>query len=434
MKQPITTVGIMHADHIRFTLHTLYYIESKEAEGMQEAVMADGEIEWNGCHFSRLHFTPANRYTASFTLHDVCIGKDFHWQRNESQTFKGALSIIVEDGRLCAVNHIEVEDYLVSVIASEMKATAPLEFLKAHAVISRSWLLRQMAANTKSATDAQPRQSAHCHEHIRWYDRESHQNYDVCADDHCQRYQGITRATTHDAQEAVKATAGMVLTHNGDVCDTRFSKCCGGISEVFSTCWEDTEKPYLTAIRDSWKKTMYDLKTEENAHQWINSMPDAYCNTANRELLSTILNDYDTETHDFYRWRVKYSQTELSDIIRRKTNIDIGTVEKLIPLSRGQSGRIYRMSITGSAGEIIIGKELEIRRALSDTHLLSSAFTVERDGTEFILHGAGWGHGVGLCQIGAAVMASEGYDFRAILSHYYKHSTLTTLYETESDA
>ena len=378
-----------------------------------------------------------------FEIEGVTIGKEFHWQRLENQRFKGTL-ILRNDGKLItAINVIDIEEYLKSVISSEMNANASLEFLKAHAIISRTWVTnrlkkrrseernhlgkegRREESKTRGNVDGMTETDG---ERIRWYDDRQHTGFDVCADDHCQRYQGITRITNPTAIEAVESTRGQVLTHNGDIIDARFSKCCGGAFETFENCWQPTHKPCLEAGMDTadTKATLPDLTDEANAREWIEGRPDAFCNTDDEKVLSQVLNDYDLTTKDFYRWRQDYSQQELSDIVRARSGIDFGTVSDLIPIQRGVSGRITRLKIVGSKRIMVIGKELEIRKTLSTSHLYSSAFTVKKDNDRFILHGAGWGHGVGLCQIGAAMMAHLGYNHRQILAHYYPGSKLTT--------
>lgn len=361
-------------------------------------------------------FRPASP-DCTFTLHDVTIGKDYHWQRHENQTFGGSLDIIVENDRLTAVNTIDIEQYLTSVISSEMSPNAGIEFLKATAVISRSWAIRQqLSGKGTHATPSVPDFPAPGdREFITWHDHQDHTLYDLCADDHCQRYQGIERISNPLAERAVRETAGLVLTHRGEVCDCRFSKCCGGMTENFETCWQDTPVDYLRAHPD----TDPDCKTD-------------FCNTTDKAILSQVLNNYDLETTDFYRWTRVYTQSRLQDLLRRKLRRDFGQIRQLRPLSRGRSGRISRLLISGTHSSLIIGKELTIRAALSESHLYSSAFTIETTPSAtpgipatFTLHGRGWGHGVGLCQIGAAVMAARGYDFRRILAHYYSGTTLS---------
>lgn len=427
MNQPVVKVGIMSTEQLQFVLLGTFRVNGAKVEGDQTATVKDGKIYWNGELFDRLSFIPDDdNENSRFTLKDVTIGVNFHWERLEDQTFVGQLDLIVENNKITPINVLGVEDYLKSVISSEMSATASLELLKAHAVISRSWLLSQIEKN-KEITNSGQKYSA-CtitdDEIVRWYDREDHVNFDVCADDHCQRYQGVTRQTTPNVDQAVEATRGEVLWGDGKICDARFSKCCGGVYEVFENCWEPIHYSYLVPRRDGAAENDYpDLTIEENARQWILGQPEAFCNTHDKKILSQVLNNYDQETTDFYRWNVEYDSNELSALIKERSGLDFGELIDIIPLSRGTSGRIYRLKIVGSKMTKIIGKELEIRRTLSKSHLYSSAFVVEKqqngDSTRFILHGAGWGHGVGLCQIGAAVMGDLNYTYRSILLHYF---------------
>ena len=436
MKEPEIHVGIVSAAEIHFTLNAPFAAEGRTVCGRQQATFEKGHIRWNGNLYRELTFTPA-REDASFSLQNVTIGIDFHWEQQETQTFTGTLRLITAEGKVTAVNQLAVEDYLVSVISSEMNANSPAEFLKAHAVISRSWVLAQI--NKREHLDKQsdrPSSSFETEtEHIRWYDREDHSTFDVCADDHCQRYQGITKASSPTVAEAVRATCGQVLMYGQDICDARFSKCCGGISEEFRYCWEDKDYPYLHAVRDNkGQNELPDLTNEQETERWICQTPEAFCNTNDPQILSLVLNHYDRRTTDFFRWKVKYTQKELSELVRRKMNADYGKIVRLIPMERGRSGRISKLKIIGTQKSCIIGKELEIRKALSETHLLSSAFTVsygqDKDGApEWLeLTGAGWGHGVGLCQIGAAVMGKQGYGYRDILLHYYKGASIRKVY------
>ncbi len=423
------SVGIVSADCIHFCLNSVFSAKGQTVEGLQEVSFEEGGILWNGNVYQQLSFHPLQP-DATFSIQDVVIGKDFHWERKETQTFSGSIEFVVNEGKVCAINTLPVEDYLTSVISSEMKSTASLEFLKAHAVISRSWIITQIKKHNKA--DKQNKNTFFSfhktdNEIIRWYGREDHTLFDVCADDHCQRYQGVTKASSENAARAVRETKGLVLYYNGEICDARFSKCCGGISEEFGTCWEDVHKPYLISQRDShYETTMPDLTKEENARAWILSTPHAFCNTQNKNILNQILNSSDQETTDFFRWNIEYPQDELSHLINDNLKDDFGEIIDLIPLKRGKSGRIYRLQIVGTKKSIIIGKELEIRRVLSHTHLFSSAFVVDKVKGNFVLHGAGWGHGVGLCQIGAAVMGENGYDYKQILNHYYPGSYLAS--------
>lgn len=379
-----------------------------------------------------LEFTPETEATSRIELTDVTIGINFHWERQENQFFQGSLRIIREKEYLTAINILDIEDYLLSVISSEMKATSSLEFLKAHAVISRSWLMAQREKSGQLKKRGSAYQSFHQNEqeYIRWYDREDHSHFDVCADDHCQRYQGIHKASTPLVSQAVNATRGEVLCYNHKICDARFSKCCGGLSEKFENVWEAVPHPYLKTVYDTTDSLPPEPPVgEEDATHWINSSPDVFCNTQDSAILSEVLNDYDRETHDFFRWQVYYSQDEISGLFYQKLGLDIGKITDLIPLERGESGRIIRLKVVGTKKTVVIGKELVIRKAFSGTHLYSSAFIVEKklvdgDLKGFRLKGAGWGHGVGLCQIGAAVMGAKGYTYQEILNHYFPDTTL----------
>ncbi len=429
-QQPKIRVGIMAAREIRFCLNDSYTDGRSSYEGEMSISAVQGRLSWNGMLIDSLTLKP-NDHSATFTLHDVTIGIGFHWERKEEQTFSGQLKFIVEDGLVRAINILPVEDYLTSVISSEMKPTASREFLRAHAVISRSWVLAQLRSPYHKADTAKPITNDHIlNRIIKWYDHDQHTLFDVCADDHCQRYQGRTRIISAAAQAAVKDTFGQTLVSEGHLCDARFSKCCGGITEQFETCWQDEHKPYLIALRDSSinEGALPDLTVEENARQWILSEPKSFCNSADGNILSESLNGYDLETPDYYRWTVEYTTAQVSDIFRRKSGLDIGDIVDLRPVKRGPSGRIYELEIQGTKQTVTIGKELEIRRTLSESHLFSSAFVVEKTQDGFILKGAGWGHGVGLCQIGAAVMAAKGYTYREILQHYYPHTTLGRFY------
>ena len=426
--QPDLQVGIMSAKEIEFEIFS-------DGAGMRKATLCEGKIAYDGALYDELYFeaqTPSSMFAEpSFMLRNVTIGVNFHWERQEDQKFAGALKIIVEKDKLTAVNVVGVEDYLLSVISSEMSASASEEFLKAHAVISRSWVMAQIESAGKQSKASVPEgvndlPSLVSHldaslfhakeeqgvdvEYVKWYDHEDHTRFDVCADDHCQRYQGLTRATGQTVRKVIDSTWGQVLLYDGKLCDARFSKCCGGVMEVFGSCWADEDVPYLQALPDT-----------------PDHDPEAgcFCNTQDKEILGQVLNNYDQETVDFYRWEVVYGRDELSALIRERSGIDIGRLEALEPLERGLSGRIVKLRIVGSERTLTVGKELEIRRLLSKSHLKSSAFDVEWPDEETIrLKGAGWGHGVGLCQIGAAVMASKGYVYTQILSHYYPGTEL----------
>lgn len=421
--EPSVSVGILSNKTITFNFHTDYLSLQQTAKGKNTATYQDGKILWNGTLYDQLLFESTNK-EASFVIEDVIIGVNFHWERKEDQEFQGALKLIIEDEQITAINIIKIEDYLTSVISSEMSATASLELLKAHAVISRSWLLAQIEKNKEIVADKTEYSSFSETEteSIRWYDREDHINFDVCADDHCQRYQGITRASSNIeiVKQAIAETRGQVLTSESKICDARFSKCCGGAVEEFQNCWENTKFSYLVKLRDDVNpKDLPDLTKETEALKWIKTRPSAFCNTQDKKILGQVLNNYDQETIDFYRWKVSYSQEELSALVLRRSSIDFGVIQELIPIQRGTSGRLIKLKIVGSKKTLTIGKELEIRRILSTSHLYSSAFYVEKEGKQFTLIGAGWGHGVGLCQIGAAVMGEKGYQYDQILLHYY---------------
>ena len=436
-EEPIVSVGIVSASKLCFSLNAPYTVRSSQRCGKQVVELSEGRILWENALYDELLFEPTDAHS-SFTLEDVTIGVNFHWERKEAQTFLGKLRFIVEDNNICAINELPVETYLTSVISSEMRATSSLELLKAHAVISRSWLLAQMEQRKakNNNVEKQPSFFKTDEEIVRWYDREDHKQFDVCADDHCQRYQGITKAANKHVVEAIQQTAGEILTSHGEICDARYSKCCGGAIEEFQYCWENIKKPYLQALPDTLPDTtpLPDLTDETVARQWILSSPDAFCNTTDQKVLSQVLNDFDQETTDFYRWSQTYSQAEVKLLLEEKLEVRFGDIIDLIPLERGKSGRIYRLKIVGKERTLIIGKELEIRRALSKSHLYSSAFIVEKadikDGVpqKFIIKGAGWGHGVGLCQIGAAMMGKQGYRYEEILLHYYKGAEITKAY------
>ena len=438
MKRPYINVGIITGKEISLILNGKFntgegYTYTGE---LRASVTADGKILLNGNETEAIEFIPQED-NCSFTLHNVTIGISYHWERQEEQTFIGTLKLISDVENVIAINILPVEDYLVSVISSEMSATSSLEFLKSHAIISRSWLLAQIENRDKKTVHKSLQQNIQDDKDclIRWYDREDHTLFDVCADDHCQRYQGITKASNPSVAKAVKETEGMVLMYGDEICDARFSKCCGGVSETFDTCWEDKDYPYLQPVSDNTdNQTIPDLSIEENAEKWIRSTPEAFCDTHDVNVLRQILNNYDQETTDFYRWKVEYSQKEISELIHRKTGIDFGEIKDLIPMQRGKSGRISKLKIVGTRRSMVIGKELEIRRALSESHLFSSAFVVDKTDvtdsvpSEFIITGAGWGHGVGLCQIGAAVMGEKGYSYNKILLHYYRNAEIRKLY------
>ena len=446
-KQPNVNVGIVSGQKIHFSLNKPYLAKGEMVTGEQEVAFSEGGILWNGNQYSSLTFHPQSA-DASFSLSDVTIGVNFHWERKETQTFLGTLHFVVESDKICAINELPVERYLESVISSEMSATSSLELLKAHAVISRSWLLAQMKKRREVAESGNNFFSFVKKDDrlIRWYDREDHTIFDVCADDHCQRYQGITKETSPHVAEAIRQTKGQILMDGDDICDARFSKCCCGVTEEFQYCWEDTPKNYLSSVRDiiqgvksvgsAAPAPLPSLQDEAAADAWIRSNPPAFCNTTDKKILSQVLNDYDQETADFYRWKVTLTQEKLKQLLDEKLKMNFGDILDLQAEERGKSGRISKLRIVGTEKTFVIGKELEIRRALSDTHLYSSAFVVDRCDIDekgvpqrFDIIGAGWGHGVGLCQIGAAVMGEEGFDYDAILLHYYQGAEIKKVYK-----
>lgn len=442
LQEPRVAVGITSGPEVAFVLEGSFMVDGTLQTGPQTVRAKDGRLFWQERSYDTLTFAPHSPQS-SFTLPEVTIGIGFHWERKEAQTFEGMLRLEADGDRVWVINELPVERYLASVISSEMRATSSPSLLRAHAIISRSWLLTQIAhhinADHPSAETCGGWETEE--ELVRWYDRDDHQRFDVCADDHCQRYQGITRMVSDHVEEAIRSTYGQVLWDGKGICDARFSKCCGGATEVFSACWQDEDKPYLAAFLDRPAQAgqaadaLPDLTDEETARKWILSAPPAFCNTQDKQVLRQVLNGYDQETADFYRWHIDYTQEELASLIARKTGLRFGKILDLVPLERGKSGRIVRLKIVGTERERVIGKELEIRRTLSESHLKSSAFVVETqqgaDGIpqSFHLSGAGWGHGVGLCQIGAAMMGENGYDHEAILRHYYPGATLKTLYK-----
>lgn len=432
------SIGILFAPEIKFRLNGTYrngeqtytgeYSVTRDKDKLILHAPSGTEIIPSG-----FTFTPEDHERADFDLLDVVIGINFHWERTENQKFKGALQILDEQQHLTAVNILSIEEYLLSVISSEMSATSSLELLKAHAVISRSWLIAQKVKK-ESLSPGYNSCTRDDEQYIRWFDREDHEHFDVCADDHCQRYQGISKAYTPAVREAIEATRGEVLYYGDEICDARFSKCCGGVSERFDNTWEPVDHPYLTKVIDSATlSTVPNLSGEKEVREWILSSPDVFCNTRDKAILSNVLNDYDQETQDFFRWEVSYSAEELPALVKSKLDIDFGTLHSIEPLERGASGRIIRLRVSGSKRSMIIGKELIIRKAFSPSHLYSSAFIIEteKDSTgnpsRFTFKGAGWGHGVGLCQIGAAVMSAKGYTYREILAHYFPGSELRNL-------
>jgi SpoIID/LytB domain protein len=434
-QEPIIQIGILSASTISFVLSGRYCSENQYFEGYCKGELCNNKIVFNGQLHDEIVLTPTDD-ECFLELHDVVIGINFHWERKENQCFKGEVKLIVENEQLTIINRIGVEDYLTSVISSEMSATASDELLKAHAVISRSWLLHPILNALVEAHNYAPIPNPE--QIIKWYERDAHTHFDVCADDHCQRYQGITRASTEAVQKAIDATRGQVLMYDGRICDARFSKSCGGASETFENCWAPVHHPYLTKVIDNAEIPEgfeTDLTIEANAEKWIRESPAAFCNTKDKNILSQVLNNYDQETTDFYRWKVTYSQDEISELLARRSGINFGQIIDLIPVSRGESGRLIELKIVGTKQTITVGKELEIRKWLSNSHLYSSAFVVDKSEIvngipkHFTLTGAGWGHGVGLCQIGAAVMGEKGYRYDEILLHYFKNAELKKIYE-----
>ena len=445
---PEIQVGIFSEKEIVFTLNGVFAEKGsgKNLTGKWTASRSDNQIklaneEHEHVYDAPADFIPLDKDGASLVLHGVTIGVDFHWERREDQVFRGSLRLIAEGDYITAVNIVSVEDYLISVISSEMKATSSEEFLRAHAVTSRSWLLAQMSKSLSLKAEGKKYNSftRSGDTIIKWYDREDHDNFDVCADDHCQRYQGITRASSPAVVKVINDTYGEVLTYGGTICDARYYKCCGGITELFENTWEPEDHPYLQGIIDNTQPPggfYTDLSDEKNAREWILGFPDAFCNTSDKQVLSQVLNDYDQETNDVFRWKVVYTQEELSRLVRERSGIDFGIIAGITPLERGPSGRISRLRIEGSKVSFTIGKELEIRKSLSKSHLYSSCFVVDREedgeGIRFVLHGAGWGHGVGLCQIGAAMMGARGFSYRDILMHYFRGAGFEKLYNSQT--
>lgn len=445
MNEPKVNVAILSASKVEFTLYGDFEctqfsdllngnISAKYSQGK---IILSTEIKTYDA-VDELILTPLDIVSESFLLKDVTIGLQFHWEQKQNQKFSGSLKIIVENDKLTIINIVQVEQYLISVISSEMSPTSSLELLKAHAIISRSWLLAQMKKRT-SLEKEKKYQSEFITENeiIKWYDREDHLLYDVCADDHCQRYQGITKMHAHNAEEAVNETSGYVLEYNNEICDARFSKSCGGVTETFENVWENVEHPYLQRVTDyKFEADGYntDLVKEEDAEKWILNFPPSFCNTSDEKILEQVLNNYDRKTQDFYRWKVQYSQQEIAGLIREKSGIDFGDIIDLIPVERGHSGRLLKLKIVGSKKTLTVGKELEIRKILSTSHLYSSAFVITKQNIVnnvpelFVLDGAGWGHGVGLCQIGAAVMGEMGYKFDEILLHYFRSAQIKRIY------
>ena len=432
--EPLIHVGILHASRIQIRLLNAYTLDHRTLPEGRYWVESDGKGHYrlDGAWYETLDLKHMGTDLGRFEVSDVVIGVDFHWQRKEVQQFEGNIHFVTEQGKIWLVNAVPLERYLYSVIASEMRSEASPTLLKAHAVISRSWLLYQQAQKKAQKQKRLQMLLDRADERIKWYDREDHLLFDVCADDHCQRYQGITRIANPQVAEAIRQTRGEVLTYDNNICDARFSKCCGGWMEVFSSCWDDSDRPYLQSkpdrISTNERLPIPDLRNESEAQRWILSRPEAFCNTEDADILSQVLNNYDQETTDFYRWHQFYTTEQLSILFAKRSGVDVGSIHELIPLERGTSGRIKRLRVVGSKRTFTLGKELEIRKALSESHLYSSAFIVEKTAEGFHLRGAGWGHGAGLCQIGAAVMSVNGHSYQDILNHYYPNTQLKKIY------
>jgi stage II sporulation protein D len=443
-EEPLISVGILTSKVIKFELYGDFSVVGikDNFSGVYSAEIRGDKIVCKSSKHEvqlddKIEFIPSDPISESFLLRDVVIGNKFHWERKEKQRFIYSLLLQKASDEINAINHIPLERYLTSVISSEMSAKSSIELLKAQAVIARSWVLSQIERSKKLVEDKEKHETSvqFKDELIKWYDREDHKLFDVCADDHCKRFQGVTKIISDAAFNAINQTKGIVLLSNGEVCDSRYSKCCGGLTESFENVWEPVKHPYLMSVVDykfEPENFNLDFSDEANAEKWIREEPNSFCNTSDRKILTHILVDYDRETKDFFRWKVEYTQEELSALIKSKTNIDFGEIIDLIPIERGDSSRLVKLKIIGTKKTLTVGKELEIRRLLSKTHLYSSAFIVKKTGTnipeKFTLYGAGWGHGVGLCQIGAAVMAEKGYNFDEILLHYFKNSELKKIY------
>lgn len=439
-QEPQISVGLMCCESMDVYFHTPYITSNGKVRSLESVSLREGKVSFRGRLYDRLIFEPEDYAQGRFELRDVVIGVDFHWERKENQVFNGTIVFVPHGEGIYAVNILNVEDYLLSVISSEMHEGSSIEFLKAHAVISRSWLLARPTISGIGIREEQSRYSfvENDSTRIRWYDREDHTFFDVCADDHCQRYQGILRLSDPKMREVIESTRGQVLMYDGEICDARFSKCCGGVSERFNVCWDDSDYPYLSPVSDTVEGVGGAVAHVDSPKDWILASPEAFCNTNDTELLSRLLNNYDRETTDFFRWKVEYTQQEIAEIISKRSGIDFGAIMALEPLKYGASGRIYQLRIVGTRRTMVVGKELEIRKCLSNSHLYSSAFVVSTQGcqevdgvkvpSKFILNGAGWGHGVGLCQIGAAVMGEKGYTYKEILGHYFRNSQIEKLY------
>jgi SpoIID/LytB domain protein len=444
-EEPNISVGILTEEKITFELYGDF-----KAEGLKENFSGrfNAEISQSRIICSRggnekieisdeILFEPTDKDTDSFLIRDVVIGIDFHWERKEKQRFLGALKLKKDNNKIVVINILPIEKYLLSVISSEMSSKSSIQLLKSHAIVSRSWVLSQLEKAKALKDKSNQTEFESEDEIIKWYDREGHDLYDVCADDHCQRYQGIAKIFSDSAITAVNETKGIILIYDNEICDTRYSKCCGGVTESFENVWEPKEYKYLSSIVDyKYYPENFDLNfsREDVSEKWIKGEPAAYCNTSDQKILQQVLLNFDQETTDFYRWKVEYTQSEISSLIKSKTEIDFGEIVDFIPVERGNSARLIKLKIVGTKKTLIFGKELVIRKILSPSHLYSSAIIIDKIDIQnkipqkFIIWGAGWGHGVGLCQIGAAIMASLGHLFDEILLHYFKDAKLKKIY------
>ena len=438
---PNIEVGILLRKNISFNLSGDYVLNNSKINfsGKCEAIIDQNQLvliykdEKIVCP-NGVKFIPLNISENHFEVHKVVIGIDFHWEQEESQKFQGTLKLMIIDGLIQVINIVPIENYLYSVISSEMNANSSINLLKAHTIISRSWLIAQI--NAKEAEQKEKDSEEINGEYIKWFDQEDHKHFHVCADDHCQRYQGISRSLNPNVIQSVNETKGMVLIYENKICDARFSKSCGGHTELYENCWDETSHPYLKDFPDidTDTKVSYDLKKEEDAKNFILNAPNSFCNTNDKHILSQVLNDYDQTTTDFYRWKVEYKQEEISALIQKKSAMNFGKILGFQAIERGESGRLIKLKIIGSEKELIIGKELLIRKWLSESHLYSSAIIIEpgeiKNGIpeSYTIHGSGWGHGVGLCQIGAAVMGEKNYDYKEILKHYYRGAIIEKHY------
>lgn len=371
---------------------------------------ATGEIELDG---QKLGSTvrivlDTNNTSSHITVSNIMIGIQFHWQKHEDLDYRGIIEVgFNNQGKLVVINEIDLENYLVSVNSSEMTSDCPIGLLESQTVVARNTVLATMGKHHYNT------------------------NFHLCSDDHCQCYHGKKREQ-QVSRQAVENTWGRILLHGDEICDARYSKICGGIMEDYRYVWENRDIPYMVSGIDSDEEINYPANTEETAKELIDTSLPAYCNTDLHKLPENLANLYSTQ--NLFRWEVTYPREELESLISEKTGKDIGELQDIIPLERGDSGRLIYINLVGSDKTLKIGKELEIRRVLSKSHLYSSCFYVRKEmGTDgkvsrFILKGAGWGHGVGLCQVGATVMASKKIPYQKILEHYYKNTNLVSLY------